>query len=293
LTSTAPISAIVTAYQRIEQTVETLRRLQACRPAPDEILIHVDANQSTCADAISHAFPHLRVFLSPTPIGPGGGRNRLVAEAQNELIASFDDDSYPVDSDYFQRACVVMEIFPEAALVGSSITQRGETPSKDRMVVARTSSFGAGGVVLRRSEFLRIGGFVPLVVAYGMEEEDLAIRLLDRGRTLLTSPWLRVFHDSDLTHHSHPEITAGVIANLALLAYLRYPVAFWPYGALQVANRCWWCVQLGRRAGVVTGLGRIPGHLWRHRHMRHLVSWRAMKQRLAARKAEAMTFRTL
>ena len=40
------VSAIVTAYKRIEQTLATLRVIQSCTPAPDEILVHVDANQS-------------------------------------------------------------------------------------------------------------------------------------------------------------------------------------------------------------------------------------------------------
>src|SRR5829696_5478485 len=105
------ISAIVTAYERIEQTLATLRVIQSCVPAPDELLVHVDANQMTCENAIREAFPSVRVLRSKEQVGPGGGRNRLVEAAQSEFVASFDDDSYPIDSDYFARALRIFEKF--------------------------------------------------------------------------------------------------------------------------------------------------------------------------------------
>src|SRR5690242_7622295 len=92
------IAAIVTAYERVEQTLATLRVIQNCVPAPDEVLVHVDANQSACENAIHEAFPNVRVLRSDKQIGPGGGRNKLVTATQSEFVASFDDDSYPIDS---------------------------------------------------------------------------------------------------------------------------------------------------------------------------------------------------
>ena len=125
---------------------------------------------------------------------------------------------------------------------------------------------------------------MPLVVAYGMEEEDLALRLLDRGRTLLHCPCLRVFHDTDRSHHNSALITSGTIANIALLAWLRYPARYWPYGVLQVANRCIWCMRVGRRRGIISGLTQIPGHLWKHRHLRAPVSPQAMRMQVCCEK---------
>ena len=146
-----------------------------------------------------------------------------------------------------------------------------------------SASFAAGGVVLCRSDFLAVGGFVPLAVAYGMEEEDLSLRLINRGKTVLTSPWLRIFHDTDLSHHRAARVTSGSIANLALLAWLRYPLAYWPYGGLQVLNRVVWCLRVGRIAGIVQGLASIPAHVGRHRHLRQPVSRQTMRLRFAAR----------
>jgi hypothetical protein len=78
-------------------------------------------------------------------------------------------------------------------------------------------------------------------------------------------------------------VTSGSIANLALLAWLRYPLAYWPYGGLQVLNRVAWCLRAGRIAGIVQGLASIPAHVRRHRHLRQPVSRQTMRLRLAAR----------
>lgn len=280
---TVPITAIVTAFDRIAQTLETLRRIQTCIPRPAEILVHVDANKALCAEAVSAAFPHLQVLTSENAVGPGGGRNRLVAAARHELIASFDDDSYPLDCDYFARACCLAEAFPNAALFAANIFQRGESVLDDRQEISATGSFGSGGVVFRRSHFLEVGGFVPLVVAYGMEEEDLSIRLLDKGYVLFATPWLRTFHDTDLSHHNSSIVTSRTIANIALLTTLRYPVCYWPYGALQVANRVLWCLRRGRSDGVLSGLASIPRHIASHWHLRKSVSKHTIRRKRALR----------
>lgn len=266
------ITAIVTAFQRISQTVETIKRIWGCEPAPDEVLVHVDGNELTCANAIQGEFPEIRVILSENRIGPGGGRNKLVAAAGNDVIASFDDDSYPVDSSFFSRSLSLIEQFPQAALIGCSIHHRGEETPVAQLSLFRTWSFTGCGVLYRRSAFLGAGGYVALPLAYGMEEEDLSLRLLDQGRLLFYSPWLRVYHDTDLSHHCDERITAAQIANAALLAFLRYPKRYWAYGAAQVANRILWSVTHNRKKGVVTGMTQIPRLLARHRKLRRPVS---------------------
>jgi GT2 family glycosyltransferase len=192
------ISAIVTAYERTEQTLATLRVIQSCVPAPGEILVHIDANQIACENAIRGAFPNVRILRSEEQVGPGGGRNKLVEAAQFQFVASFDDDSYPLDSDYFARALLLFEKFPEASLICAALYHAGESIGLDARSAQWTADFSGGACIFRRDAFLAAGGYVPLPVAYGMEEVDLAIRLHSQGGKILTTPWLRVFHNTDL-----------------------------------------------------------------------------------------------
>ena len=58
-----------------------------------------------------------RWFSSESTQGPGGGRNRLIGAATSPLIASFDDDSWPLDRDYFRLAAELFQAHPRAAVV--------------------------------------------------------------------------------------------------------------------------------------------------------------------------------
>jgi GT2 family glycosyltransferase len=278
------ISAIITAYERIEQTLATLRVIQSCVSPPDEVLVHVDANQIACEDAIRGAFPRVRILRSEAQVGPGGGRNKLVEAAQCEFVASFDDDSYPIDSDYFSRALRVFEKFPEASVICAALYHAGESIGLDERSAQWTADFSGAACIYRRQAFLEAGGYVPLPVAYGMEEVDLAIRLHAHGGKILTTPWLRVFHNTDLKRHGDPRVTAGSIANLALLAYLRYPVSLWGIGVGQCANRLLWLLRHGRTRGIVKGVTMIPGHVWENHRYRAPVSSSVVRSYLTLRK---------
>src|SRR6185369_14883989 len=122
----------------------TLRVIQSCTPQPDEILVHVDANQRECERAVREAFPVVRVLCSEEHIGPGGGRNKLVDAAQCEFVASFDDDSYPIDADYFARAAKLFEQFPDAAVISAALYHVGEPIALDQQSAAWTADFSGG-----------------------------------------------------------------------------------------------------------------------------------------------------
>ena len=81
-------------------------------PVPDQVLVHVDGNQQECYEALRNAFPRLDIILSIESVGPGGGRNKLVAAARHPLIASFDDDSYPIDECFFFKSGGVIDPVP-------------------------------------------------------------------------------------------------------------------------------------------------------------------------------------
>jgi len=285
---TVAITAIVTAHRRIAQTLQTLTAIQNCDPRPNELIVHIDQNQAECAQAIGQAFPDLRIIVSERHVGPGGGRNSLIEAATNDFVASFDDDSYPIDSEYFARALELFERYPVASIVCASLYHRGEEIGSDELSAEWCADFSGGACIYNRRAFLATGGYVPLPVAYGMEEVDLAIRLHAQGGRIVRTRWLRVLHDTNLDRHADPEVTRSTIANLALLAYLRYPPTLWPLGFFQCANRIWWLVSHGRWRGIWSGLRMIPAHLKAHQKYKMRVSYRSIKSYLALRRAPLM-----
>lgn len=282
---TTPITAIVTGYRRIDDLIETLHILRNCEPAPAEIIVHIDGGQRDTASAVARACPGLALLISDDQVGPGGGRNKMIAAASHEIVASFDDDSYPIDRDYFDRVDRAFRQFPDAWVVDAQVFHLNEAIEPDTTSAEWVADFSGGACAYRRKRYLQTGGYVPLPTAYGMEEVDFGLRMHALGGRVLRSGRLRVFHNTDRSHHADPAITSASIVNLALLTYLRYPVSMWAIGAAQCGNRIQWLFRHGRRRGVWRGLASIPGAIAEHRRERDPLPGRAVRSFLALRRA--------
>src|SRR4030088_2197475 len=103
-----------------------LERIEACDPQPAEIFVHVDGLEDISSEAAPRLSGEVKVLASATRLGPGGARHRCLLACLSPYAVSFDDDSYPVDDDFFGR---VWELFSEhsrAAILGATIWHRHE-----------------------------------------------------------------------------------------------------------------------------------------------------------------------
>jgi len=267
-----PVSVVIPTWKRTSQLIPTIARLLECDPAPDEILVHVDAGDGDSAKALRAAYPGSVVVIeSKSTQGPGGGRNLLISKAKNPYFASFDDDSWPVHGNYFLMASRLLDSHPEAAVVTATILYGDDDSMAADDSIRKVSSFEGCGHVGRCQSFREIPGYLPLRHAYGMEEADVALQLMDRGWEVRKAGSLRVYHDTELLHHSSPAINAAQITNTGLRAYLRYPAGYWPYGALQVLNRVKYSLRAGRYRGIISGLLAIPGQCRHYRGRRSVI----------------------
>ncbi len=260
MSKAANISVVIPTWRRPAQLGQVLALLLNCTPPPGEILVHVDAGDTETIPMLEARFERQVTWLqSSVRRGPGGGRNLLIQQARFSLVASFDDDSWPLDQNFFQTALELMQAHPNVAVLSGRVTMRGQASAEATDFIAEANCYESGACVLRRDAFLQTGMYLPLRYAYGMEEADVALQLLDNGWEILKAHKLRVYHDSDLNHHANPTINAAHITNTALLGFLRYPISYWPLGVAQVANRIRFALRVGRHRGVLAGVLRIPG----------------------------------
>lgn len=273
-----PVSVIIPTWRRLDPLRKTLRKLDGCNPAPAEILVHVDAGDDQTVPWLHEHAPQVQVLKSDERMGPGGGRNRLMSASTQPYVVSLDDDSYPLDADYFARVATSFEEHPEAGILVASMTNRGETAPESRHETTQVASFVGAGCAYRRDAWKDTAGYVPLPLAYGMEEVDLSLQLIEEGWSILRDQRLRVFHDTDLSHHTDSDTVAATIANHALLGYLRYPVSGWGLALAQFVNRIWWSIQVGRTEGVWEGIRQTPARLRKYRKWRDPVSWATLLQ---------------
>ena len=280
LRSLSPISAIIPAHRRFETVSKTITAIIACQPGPSEVLVHVDGGDNRLLQQLAVHHPDVRVLHSESLLGPGGSRNVLVEAAQHEWIANFDEDSFPTHVDYFARLEALIARFPDTAMfsAASNDQERAETQIQE---IAIPSGCGC---VFRKSWFTQTGGFVPLPIAYSMEEVDMGIRVHAIGGTIILDPELQVTHDKKLPDRIDPEINAGIMANTALFPFLRFPVLLWSLGLLNVISRVIHLMKRGWTTGLLDGLRCIPTHLikWRGYRsplpIRAVVSWQMLRR---------------
>ncbi len=277
-------SAIITAHQRRPQLLATLNFLFQCEPPPSEVLVHVDGGDAEVIQIVKSGFPAAVVSHTPEKLGPGGCRNLLITAARNDWVASFDDDSHPIDRDFFARLETIVQTHPQAAVIACNIVEPGQQPHDERGDCKRVADYVGCGCVHRRSSFVKTTGYVPLALAYGMEEVDHSLRIIDAGEEVIYSPALRVIHNTDPGNRGAPNAVAASIANIGLRAWLRYPWWLVPLGSVQAIHRILWLLCHGFPGGILSSIPLVPKLIREHRGQRKPVSSRAFWQYYTLRK---------
>lgn len=258
MTPESGISVVIPTYGRSDRLLETLSILAACTPPPDEILVHVDAGDAVTAPALAERFPQVRRLSAATTQGPGGARNRLIAESRYPVVVSLDDDSFPVDQAFFATVTACFDRHPEAGVLAMSIVHDDEDMVPLSDTDREVADFVGCGCAYRREVFLKIPGYVPLHPAYGMEEADVSLQVLDAGWSIVQCGALRVRHATNRAHQTSTAIVSAHVRNTALLAFLRYPPRLMPYGLAQVANRVRYSLGRGHVRGALLGVLQAP-----------------------------------
>lgn len=268
MSAAVPITVGIPTYQRGDRVLQVLRQLAACDPVPAETLVFLDTGDAVLEQRVHEAFPSVIVLSSPHRIGPGGARHRMLQAATQPWLVSFDDDSWPVDADFFARLQQHAQDAVGVAVLATVIRHQGQPMPECENWVRRASDYTGCGHAMRVAAYRAVCGYVDRPNAYGMEERDVALQLHCSGWSIHRCGDLRVFHDTRLKHHAQPEVVAATIENAALLPWLRYPVLFWPFGVLQYLNVICFMTSSGRLKGILRGIMRTPVELWRHWRLR-------------------------
>src|ERR1700724_2980001 len=150
----APVSVVIPTFNRSHKLIVTIQSLLNCNPQPAEIIVHVDGGDDRTASILRSKYRSVRIIESAHRVGPGGGRNALIATASNEFVASFDDDSYPLDSDYFYTLVKYFDQYANVAVIAAVIVYEGESVSSSTIAASWVADFVGCGCAYRRSAFL-------------------------------------------------------------------------------------------------------------------------------------------
>ena len=206
------LSVMVSTMGRFDDLRRTCRVLQQLSPPPLEVLITIDGCTVDMVEAVKAEFPKARILVNQIGIGSVASRDRMMREAQGDLVLALDDDSYPEQLDCIGRIVPTFEQHPNLAVL--HFPQRtDEYPetlgNTDFGAEHLTRSFANSGAVLRRSTYLQLPGFEPRFF-HMYEEPDYGLQCVAAAYDVLFSPIVIIRHhysgqtrDEIRIHHRH------------------------------------------------------------------------------------------
>jgi GT2 family glycosyltransferase len=190
------VSIMITTRNRSADLRRTCRVLRELNPAPLEILITADGCTDDTVNVVNAELPSARIIVNGTARGSVASRDRMMREAQGDLVLALDDDSYPEQPDCLDRISNIFALHSSIAVMHfpQHTNEYPETLEQTDFGPARlTRSFANCGAVLRRSVYLRMPGFVSEFF-HMYEETDYALQCVAGNYEVLLFPLITIRH---------------------------------------------------------------------------------------------------
>ncbi len=191
------VAAIITTHNRRDEVRATIRKLLESDPPPDEILICADGCTDGTAETLQREFPTCSVIENHDPRGSVYSRDRLLRLAKAQVVASFDDDSYPLDRNFFARLSVLFQEHDRAAVISfpelrtdGTFADLTKTPASPAHLISVYANCAAA---MRRDIYLRSKGF-PVFFEHMYEEPDYALQCYALRYNVWFDPTMTIYH---------------------------------------------------------------------------------------------------
>lgn len=231
------VSIIIPCYDQLRYTVQCLLSIQRIRPHVDlEVIVVDDASPSDDYSAFV-SVPGVRVLANSTNMGFIGSCNAGASIARGQYLYFLNNDTCLL-AGAIDELLTTLRLFPQCGIAGSQLLYpngklqeagaelspdgtavnigRFDDPHHSRYQYLRVVDYCSGAsVMVRRDQFLGLGGFDPYFSPAYYEDADLSMRYRERGLFTLYQPLSRVVHYEGISNgrdESHG-IKAHQIAN--------------------------------------------------------------------------------
>ncbi|HYF37470.1 MAG TPA: glycosyltransferase [Prosthecobacter sp.] len=230
---------MITTRNRCADLQRTLGVLAKMNPAADEVLITADGCVDDTVEMVRKLFPLCRLWVNDVSVGSIPSRDRMLREAVGDLVVSLDDDSYPLEGDFFARLAELFARHPEAGVVtfpelrdDGVYESAAKTPASAGHFVA---AFANCAAAMRRETYLQTGGY-PLFFSHAYEEPDFALQCYQHGSAVWFEPDLTIRHHLSARNRSGLRTHQLNARNELWSVWLRCP---WPWLPVVSAFRVW------------------------------------------------------
>jgi GT2 family glycosyltransferase len=202
-------------------------------------LVTADGCDDDTAEMVRIQFPVIRLFVNSQSQGSVSSRDQMLRAATGELVMSLDDDSYPLDTDFFARLNCIFEAHPKAAVItfpelrdGGKFVTRSRTPDAAGHYV---SAYANCAAAMRRVVYLQRPGF-PQFFEHMYEETDYALQCYADGYSVWFEPSLAIRHHLSPTNRNSIARHHLNARNELWSVWMRCP---WPWLPLVSLYRIW------------------------------------------------------
>ena len=228
--------SVVVATRNRPQALRTLLdSIQAQTLRPHEIII-VDDGSEPPLQPIENAV----CLRNEVSRGACIARNRGFQKASGKYVFIFDDDAELVDRSVLERAVALAESLPKIGAIGfRQLDSKGKVhymqPASGECLRC-VPSFFSYGAMLSKEGFDAAGGFFePL--GYYFEENELSLKLIDKGFQVVYDPSLTVMHHENPAGRDQRVIQRLCWRNIMYTIVVRYPAAILPVALLDATLR--------------------------------------------------------
>ena len=191
------LTVMIATRNRRDDLRRTLMQIAALDPAATEVIVCADGCTDDTAPMVRREFPQCMLIENTPARGSVFSRDRMLRMAAGEIVLSLDDDSYPVEKDFFARVRNLFVEYPEAAVISfPEVRDNGEsanatkTPDSPPHLV---SAYPNCAAAMRREAYLKSHGF-PVFFGHMYEEPDYALQCYALDYEVRFDPSLQIRH---------------------------------------------------------------------------------------------------
>ena len=196
-----------------------------------EVWVLNDRSSDNTASIVSK-YPTVGWIDNPKAAGCIEARNSLMNLITADYFVSLDDDAWFMSGDEIEVAIDYLERNPTTAVVAFDILSPDKPSARARSQSKIVGGFIGCGHVIRMADFRRVGGYVKSPGPYGSEEKDLALRLLDNGKSIALLPGVHVWHDKTDIARVQPAQHRSGVCNDLVMTVRRTPLLTLPFAIM-------------------------------------------------------------
>jgi len=224
------VTVNILSFNRKDELRNTLTKVFEQDYKNIEVIVIDNASSDGSVEMIKNEFPLVQLIQMKENIGIAGWNEGFKA-AKGEYVLVLDDDSYPITNTIRIGINKLMNenkigIIACNIVTGSQSDFLSSYHSSD--LEKPVNSFVGCGAIIRTSVFKSVGGFESELFLY-FHEVEIALRIVDAGWEIVTSPKSIVVHNIVSTNRQYDDNQVDNrkvyfdVRNLFLVIYLHFP----------------------------------------------------------------------